>query len=187
MTISRPMFPPPAESPDSFLDQSALGQRSSAERISESRKPFEGLSRRGILAGLAVLPALAGIPTPVAAEATADPIFAAIARHRELSARYAAAAAVSTSLPAGPEFEAAEAISAERSQALIDHADEMIRSKPTTLAGAVALMRYVASLAEWEEPSDWRPWKISNGATVNWHQIFLDAMAAALDQIGGAV
>lgn len=57
MTIVRPMFPPRAESPDSFPAQPATGQPETAERTSESRKPFGGLSRRGMIAGLAVLPA----------------------------------------------------------------------------------------------------------------------------------
>ena len=46
MTIERPMFPPRAESADSFSLQPATRQRKRARRISESRKPAEGLSRR---------------------------------------------------------------------------------------------------------------------------------------------
>jgi hypothetical protein len=46
MTIERPMFPPRAESVDSFSLQPAIGQRERENRISESRKPAEGLSRR---------------------------------------------------------------------------------------------------------------------------------------------
>lgn len=179
----------PADSTDSFPARPATRQPETAERTSESRKPFGGLSRRGMIAGLAVLPAAAAIPTAAPALPAAtdiDPIFAAIERHRDLSARYAAAASVSTGLPAGPEFNRAEAVTAERAQLLIDHADELICSKPATSAGVVALMRYVASLEEWEEPIDWQEWENSNGATVNWHQTFLGTMAAALEQIGSA-
>jgi hypothetical protein len=41
MTIERPMFPPRAESVDSFSRQPAIGQPESQIRISESPKPFE--------------------------------------------------------------------------------------------------------------------------------------------------
>jgi hypothetical protein len=54
MTIERPMFPPRAESVDSFSPQPAIGQRERERRVSESRKPSEGLSRRNVLAGGAV-------------------------------------------------------------------------------------------------------------------------------------
>ena len=46
MTIERPMFPPRAESVDSFLLQTTIGQPEKQCRLSESRKPAEGLSRR---------------------------------------------------------------------------------------------------------------------------------------------
>jgi hypothetical protein len=65
MTIERPMFPPRAESVDSFSLQPAIGQRESKSRVRESRKPPERLSRRGILAGVAsaaALPIAAAMP-----------------------------------------------------------------------------------------------------------------------------
>jgi hypothetical protein len=58
MTIERPMFPPRADSVDSFSRQTAIGQRESESRVSESRKPPERLSRRGVLAGVASAAAL---------------------------------------------------------------------------------------------------------------------------------
>ncbi len=74
---------------------------------------------------LSIAPAMAGIGTE------ADPIFAAIERHRELSALYDAASDISCNLHPGAEFDAAEEISAARSRALIDHADDLICSEPT--------------------------------------------------------
>jgi hypothetical protein len=41
MTIERPMFPPRAESVDSFSLQPAIGQPESGNRTSESPSPFE--------------------------------------------------------------------------------------------------------------------------------------------------
>lgn len=73
MTIERPMFPPRAESVDSLSSQTATGQPDSGSLLSESPKPAQGLSRRNMLAGLAVMP----IALPAAASGS-DPIFAAI-------------------------------------------------------------------------------------------------------------
>lgn len=72
MTIERPMFPPRAESVDSFPANPATGQPETGERTSESRKPAEGLSRRTMLGALAVLP----VALPAAA-AGPYPVFAA--------------------------------------------------------------------------------------------------------------
>jgi hypothetical protein len=66
MTIERPMFPPRAESVDSFLPQTAIGQPGSGCRVSESRKPAEGLSRRVVLAGVASAAVLPAAAAPVA-------------------------------------------------------------------------------------------------------------------------
>jgi hypothetical protein len=82
MTIERPMFPPRAESVDSFSHQAAIGQRERECRVSESRKPAEGLSRRMALASLAMLPVaqtVIGIPMATAA-ADRDPAFALISK-----------------------------------------------------------------------------------------------------------
>ncbi|MGV7219593.1 hypothetical protein [Bradyrhizobium sp. UFLA05-112] len=57
-----------------------------------------------------------------------DPIFAAIERHRELSKRHSAAADVSTKLLDGPEFEAADKITASRRDELAKYADTLIRT-----------------------------------------------------------
>ena len=54
-----------------------------------------------------------------------DPVYAIIERHKALSAAYTAAADVSGKLGAGPEFEAADAITAERCDALFDYAETL--------------------------------------------------------------
>ncbi|WP_354124585.1 hypothetical protein [Bradyrhizobium sp. LA6.10] len=101
-----------------------------------------------------------------------DPIFNVIERHRELSARYDAATSVSAKLSEGPEFDAADAVSGERSQALHRHAAVLIRSEPTTIAGVNVLIHYVAGLRQWEVPAD-----------DGWHQVLLGTLADALDGI----
>jgi hypothetical protein len=138
----------------------------------------ERLSRRVMLAGflLAALPAAAAAP--------ADPVFVVIDRHRGLSAHFTEAVDVSAKLEDGSDFEAADAIASERNQALLDHAEVLIRSEPTTMAGALALTRYVASLEEWQMPADRREIsEIAESLTADWHQAFLRTLADALDNI----
>jgi hypothetical protein len=74
----------------------------------------------------------------------------------------------------GPEFDAADAISVERRDALAEYAAVLIRSEPATMAGITALIRYVASLGEWQVPTD-----------EDWHQVFLSTLANALDKTVG--
>ena len=95
-----------------------------------------------------------------------------IERHRELSAHYDAALSVSAKLDEGAEFDAADEISSQRSHALAEHANVLIRSTPTTFAGVIALTRYVGSLREWELPDD-----------DAWYRVFLEGLADAIDGI----
>jgi hypothetical protein len=69
------------------------------------------------------------LPTalPVAAATAPDPIFTVIERHRELSGQCSAAVSISAKLVDGPEFDAADQVSAERSDVLIEHAAVLIR------------------------------------------------------------
>jgi hypothetical protein len=71
--------------------------------------------------GGTALAAAVNVTTLAAAEP--DPIFAVIERHRDLSAHCSAAYAISGNLHAGPEFDAAEAVSTERHDLVIDQAN----------------------------------------------------------------
>ncbi|MCP3392082.1 hypothetical protein NLM27_25160 [Bradyrhizobium sp. CCGB12] len=115
------------------------------------------------------------ISTPPVAAAERDLIFVVIEKHRELSAHYDAAASVLAKLEGGSEFDAADEISVQRNLALTEHANVLIRSTPTTIAGVIALTRYVASLRDWELPDD-----------DGWHQVFLGGLADAIDEIAMA-
>ncbi|KRQ01834.1 hypothetical protein AOQ72_10480 [Bradyrhizobium yuanmingense] len=106
------------------------------------------------------------------AAADRDLIFVVIERHRELSAYYEAALSVSAKLDEGPEFDAADQISCQRNHALAEQANVLIRSTPTTIAGVIALTRYVGSLREWDLPDD-----------DAWYRIFLEGLADAMDAI----
>lgn len=166
---------------DSFPAQPAPDHRPDERPPHESAKPIQGLSRRRALAGLAVLPVV--LP---AAAAEPDPIFAVIGRHRELGAHYSAAVDISSNMSSDdPGFEAADAVTEERCDALLDHADdELISTLPTTFAGIVALLRYMADLPDWQQPRDFVAWEI-DGATADWHQVLLVTVADALDNISG--
>jgi hypothetical protein len=135
MTIERPMFPPRAESVDSFLPQTAIGQPGNGCRVSESRKPAEGLSRRLVLAGVAsaaALPIAAAMPTN--AEQSIDPIFAALDAFRLAEAAFYAER--SGDIP--------DEIGDRWSEAM----DDVIRTQPTTPAGLGALTGFARDMAE---------------------------------------
>jgi hypothetical protein len=87
---------PPSEargqSVDSFSPQPAIGQPDGGNLASESAKPVGGLSRRHMLAGLAILPtSVVGIPTSATAE-DADAELIALGKQLEplVDAYYAA-------------------------------------------------------------------------------------------------
>ncbi|MDH2402406.1 hypothetical protein QCM77_20925 [Bradyrhizobium sp. SSUT18] len=125
-------------------------------------------TRRTILASLAAFSAA----LPAIAQASTDPIFAVIERHRDLSADYDAAVSISAKLEEGDQFDAADKISAERSAVLREYANELVHSKPITIAGVIALSRYAAGLREWEMPDD-----------QSWRQRFLGTLADAITEI----
>jgi hypothetical protein len=148
--------------------------------IDTNRRRFLTVAAGASVASVGTLAVAAAPATaPESAACAPDPIFAAIERHRELSAHYDAAVSISAHLPCGPDFEAAEEITAERCHALLEHADALIRSEPTTIAGVIGLTRYVGSLEEWQTPADrCDMWEAS------WHRAFLGTLANALDKIG---
>jgi hypothetical protein len=134
MTIERPMFPPRAESADSLSSHPAIGQREGECRVSESRKPAEGLSRRVVLAGVAsaaALPIAGALPT--SAEATTDPIFAAIDVYRHAGA---ACVAAEGNIPEEAADRYWQAVSA------------VMRTRPTTPAGLAALTGWTRERAD---------------------------------------
>jgi hypothetical protein len=93
------------------------------------------LTRRGLVAGTATLPALS-----TSALAMDDPAFASIARHRKA---YAAHAKLFNQWDGGnqdPSAELARAAGDAEAEAL----NALLGTTPTTLAGAVALCRYIA-------------------------------------------
>jgi hypothetical protein len=75
--------------------------------IDTNRRRFLTVAAGASVASVGTLAAVAMPATaPDSAACAADPIFAAIELHRELSAHYDAAVSISGSLPCGPEFEA---------------------------------------------------------------------------------
>jgi hypothetical protein len=119
------------------------------------------LSRRATLAGLALAPAagLAGIAPH------ADPIFAAIERHREAWRAFTEDVAVAFDLEeAGNKSVDADTLANARGDVAEDLKNALLETKPTTLAGALAVIRYVNSY--YSEPTDSRP--------VGYHELFED-------------
>jgi hypothetical protein len=92
------------------------------------------LNRRAILAGAAVLPA-AALP---AVDGEPDPIFAAIEAHRRTYELYGVAIAREKELCAADFERETDEASAREEQAEIG----LVATRPTTLVGVVALLRY---------------------------------------------
>jgi len=93
------------------------------------------INRRAILAGAATLPTLA---IPSAAASGPDPVYAAIEGYREARR---ALAEYATTFPGRD-------IDEDLTDDEIEAVDAMLRTKPTTLVGAAALLREISSAAD---------------------------------------
>ncbi|SIO56294.1 hypothetical protein SAMN05443247_08246 [Bradyrhizobium erythrophlei] len=184
MTL-RPMFPPRAESVDSFSHQPAVDHRPH-ER---PPKPAEGLSRRNLMAGLALLsatlPAAAASAVAVSAPSVnADPAFALIRAKRLADVKHCWA--IEAQDAAESQFGGASDAAwqaAERCEAACVAAQEadwkLGTTQPTTLAGVVAVLR-LANLIE-DEGGEW-PYTDTIGPD-GWHYQLRATMAAAIETI----
>ena len=123
------------------------------------------LNRRTILAGAAAVPALAipaaGAASTFATASEPDPAFATVAAHREAFVEHMRAARLDGKLMRGDP-------GAEATAAALDAADEVYQEAtlelsevvPTTMAGVVALLRYLEKFQEQaielpEAPRQW--------------------------------
>lgn len=175
MTIERPMFPPRVESVDSSRLQPAIGQREGGERISESHKPAEGLSRRNLLGALAVLP----VAMPAAA-AVPDPVFATIERYKVRSAEYTAAMDRRVALEhENPDRLEAEDETSRTSDALFEQRDVIFTFRPSTVAGVAALLKYISTLDDWQMPAG-----LDDSDGMNAVKTLCTCLAAAIEQSG---
>jgi hypothetical protein len=123
------------------------------------------LNRRTILAGAAAVPTLAipaaGAASTFATASEPDPVFATVAAHREAFVEHMRAARLDGKLMRSDP-------GAEASGAALDAADEALEGAtvelsvvvPTTMAGVVALLRYLEEFQEQaiELPEDPRRW-----------------------------
>jgi hypothetical protein len=179
MTIERPMFPPRAESVDSFSHQPAIGHPVRGAPISESGKPVEGLSRRNLLGALAVLPV--ALPTAVAAP---DPIFALIAAKQAADIAHGNAIDVQDDADARYGHDSEQAWEADEAceeacHRAMDAAWQLAITAPTTLAGVVAMLRF-ANQHE-DEGFEWPD--TDRVGRKGWHYQLRAAMVAAIETI----
>jgi hypothetical protein len=189
MTIERPMFPPRAESVDSFSIQPSIGQPESIKLTSEPKRPVSGLSRRLMLAGLAILPAglpAAAAPTVVvsASSMDEDPAFALIRAKREADVLYSWAI---DALDAAEEWQGPSSDAARKadercyaaSKAVNEIDWKLATTPPTTLAGVVAVLR-LANLIE-DGGMEWP--NTDTVGSAGWHYQLRATMAAAIEAI----
>jgi hypothetical protein len=155
MTIERPMFPPRAESVDSFSHQPPVRHRPDEGPISESPKPAEGLFRRHMLTGLATLP----VALPAAAATEPDPIFALIEAKRAADIAHLASLGALNEAARGygigsDEEQAAYDDSELPCHAAFDAAWSLASTPPSTLAGVLAMLKFVKEIddqGQWPE------------------------------------
>jgi hypothetical protein len=118
--------------------------------FTHKEKAMHTMNRRALVAGAAAaLPAIAVLPTAAAAALThePDPIFAAIEQWRQAWAAFGVAVSkVDDLLQDAPGFTAAEAECEEADDAANDAGYQLVLTPPTTLAGAAALLRFIAEL-----------------------------------------
>ena len=186
MTIEqRPMFPPRAESVDSFPHQPGVDHGKAERPASDSLKPAQGLSRRAVIAGVAsaaALPIAAGIPTTAAA--SSDPAFALIAAKLAADVAHCAAIDAQDQAEGGHGIGSAAAEEAfQRSGVACGAANEadwrLATTPPTTLAGVAAVLR-LANQVE-DEGGEW-PGTDTIGAE-GWHYQLRATMAQAIEAI----
>jgi hypothetical protein len=137
MTIERPMFPPTAV----------------------RRGAVAALSRRKMMIASAAAMSAGAMAAPVTAITAPvdppDPIFAVIAEHRAaIDAAMEAARKCGNLLVDDPLSESLDALSGAAWQRESEAVYPVLTQRPTTLAGAVALLRHVSlpEFLEWEEP-----------------------------------
>ena len=165
--------------------KSAIGQRERECRVSESRKPAEGLSRRIALLGIATaaaLPIAGAIPST--AEAAADPAFALIAE--KLAADAAHGEAIDAQDEAERDHGYGSPVVQEAWQrcsdacGVVNEADwELATTPPTTLAGVAAVLRFANEIEdggmEWPATDTVGP--------EGWHYQLRATMAAAIEAL----
>ena len=181
MTIERPMFPPRADSAESFSLQRPPGDRPDETPTGDSPKPVQSLSRRSALAGLAVIPVI-GIP--IAADLAADPAFALIAE------KLAADGAHCEAIEAQDEAESVHGIRSDEAYEAFDRSGDACRvvsaadwrlatTPPTTLAGVAAVLRFANQIEdggmEWPDTDAVGP--------EGWHYQLRATMAAAIEAL----
>lgn len=135
---------------------------------------MRAVTRRAALAGITT----AAIARP-AASMTPDPVFAAIERHKAASVLFDAACDVQVTSDA--HLDAAR----EAGHAADAIAIEMIETRPTTLAGILALLRYTADFPldghEWPDDISGRwPERFGHAETLTWGDAVCGNLAQAL-------
>jgi hypothetical protein len=128
-------------------------------------KMSDKLDRRTILAGAAAVPALAipaaGAASAFTAASEPDPVFATVAAHREAFVEHMRAARLDGKLMRSyPGAEATAAALDAADEALEGATLELSEVVPTTMAGVVALLRYLEEFQEQaielpEAPRQW--------------------------------
>jgi len=125
-------------------------------------------SRRALIAGASMLPALAIIPAMAVDAGGVDPIFAAIERHRTLRAVYWSGEEVTDDVM-------------DARCKVADHAlTDLLTISPTTIAGCAAVLRHVDQHLRQYEDAETQPFGNCSDPLLSAGAAFLASIAAVL-------
>jgi hypothetical protein len=158
-----------SRSPQSIAD---LAWQTEAVLICDGPDMLDSSEVYGLIQLFENVRALAGplaIPTTVSFPEIVDPVFAVIERHKALSVAFDAAAGNATAFH--QEYGELHA-----SGELIEQAEKMFEFRPASLSGVVTLLKYIASLEDWQMPG-----RFSEPEDIEGMQDLCRTMAAAIE------
>jgi hypothetical protein len=142
-----------SSSPQSIAD---LAWQAEAVLICDGPEMSESKEVYGLVQLFENVRALAGplaIPSAVSFPQVVDPVFAEIERHKALSVAFDTAAENSTATAdSHPDKDDLDEISGQASSELIEQAQKLFEFRPASLGGIAALLKYIASLKDWQLP-----------------------------------
>jgi hypothetical protein len=143
-----------SRSPQSIAD---LAWQAEAVLICDGPDMLESEKVYGLIQLFENVRALAGplaIPSTVSFPEIVDPVFAVIERHKALSVAFDTAVGNVSPVPGNhPEYDHLSDISCQAGSELYEQTEKMFEFRPASLSGVATLLKYIASLKDWQMPN----------------------------------